>query len=169
MDKLKTALHESGHAVAHIRMGIQQDYMTIIPDGIAYGAVSSEGINQVKDAKDAHHMVQAYCAGYASLIAHGYSNERALLGCDDDFDKAVELIESWDLQRGLEQYKELTVDLMSQPKNLAAVKLLADYILTRERIASEVIEVLVELSDGDCTKAEFDRFMAIRPTSPWAP
>jgi hypothetical protein len=167
MDKLKTALHESGHAVAHIRLDIQQDDMTIIPDGIAYGAVSSEGINHVTNAEDAHDMVQAYCAGYASLIAHGYSNERALVGCDDDFEKAFELIESWDLKLNLERYKALTVELMSQPMNLDAVKLLADYVLKRERVAGDVIEVLVELSDGDCTKAEFDRFMAMRTACPW--
>lgn len=167
MDKLKTALHESGHAVAHIRLGIQQDDMTIIPNGIAYGAVSSEGVNYVIDAKDAHNIVQAYCAGYASLVAHGYSNERALEGCDDDFDKAFELIESWGLKLNLEQYKALTVELMSQPINLAAVKLLADYVLKKERVAGDVIEVLVELSDGNCTKAEFDRFMDMRTVCPW--
>jgi hypothetical protein len=167
MDKLKTALHESGHAVAHIRLGIQQDDMTIIPDGIAYGAVSSEGINHVTNAEDAHDMVQAYCAGYASLIAHGYSKELALVGCDDDFEKAFELNESWDLKLNLERYKALTVELMSQPMNLTAVKLLADYVLKRERVAGDVIEVLVELSDGDCTKAEFDRFMAMRTACPW--
>ena len=167
MDKLKTALHESGHAVAHIRMGIQQDDMTIISNGIALGAVSSEGIDHVEDIEGAHNMVQAYCAGYASLIAHGYSNERALVGCDDDFDKAFELIESWGLKLNLEQYKALTVELMSQPMNLAAVKQLADYLLTRERVAGEVIGVLVELSDGACSKAEFDRFMVMRPTCPW--
>lgn len=141
--------------------------MTIIPDGIAYGAVSSEGINHVMDAEGAHDMVQAYCAGYASLVAHGYSNELLLVGCDDDFEKAFELIESWGLKLNLEQYKALTVELMSQPMNLAAVKLLADYVLTRERVAGDVIGVLVELSDGDCTKDEFDRFMVMRPTCPW--
>lgn len=167
MNKLKTALHESGHAVAHIRLGIQQDDMTIIPDGIAYGAVSSKGINHVTNAEDAHDMVQAYCAGYASLIAHGYSNERALEGCDDDFEKAFDLIEFWNLKLNLERYKALTVELMSQPMNLAAVKLLADYVLKKERVAGDVIEVLVELSDGDCTKAEFDRFMDMRTACPW--
>ena len=167
MDKLKTALHESGHAVAHIRLGIQQDDMTIIPDGIRSGAVSSEGIDHVGDIKGAHNMVQAYCAGYASLIAHGYSNERALVGCDDDFEKAFELIEFWDLKLNLERYKALTVELMSQPMNLAAVQLLADYVLKKERVAGDVIEVLEELSDGDCTKAEFDRFMDMRTVCPW--
>jgi len=30
LDKLKTALHESGHAVAHIRLGIQQEKLQSI-------------------------------------------------------------------------------------------------------------------------------------------
>ena len=167
MDKLITALHESGHALAHIRLGIQQDCMTIVPIDNQYGSVSSEGIEHVENAESAHNMVQAYCAGYASLIAHGYSNERALVGCDDDFEKAFELIEFWDLKLNLERYKALTVELMSQPMNLAAVKLLADYVLKKERVAGDVIEVLVELSDGDCTKAEFDRFMDMRTACPW--
>lgn len=89
LDEQKTAIHEAGHAVAHVRLGILQDILTIVPDGYFAGAVSSEGIETVEDADMAEKMVLAYCASFSALIAYGYPTELALVGCNDDFEKKL--------------------------------------------------------------------------------
>jgi hypothetical protein len=162
MDETKTAIHEAGHAVAHVRLGILQDLLTIISDEYFCGAVLSEGVETVDNTDKAERMVLAYCAGFAALVAAGYPTEIAIVGSDDDFEKCSKLIEDWDLRYSLERFKDLAIELMSEPKNVAAVQLVANYALEHKRVEGDVVDVLVELADGDCTSAEFDRYLANR-------
>lgn len=76
--------------------------------------------------------------------------------------KSSQLIENWGLEHSLEGFKGLAVELMSKPKNMAAVELVAEFALEHKKVEGEVIDVLVELADGKCTKAEFDRYLVVR-------
>ena len=79
-DKTLTAIHEAGHAVAHVRLGIQQSFLTIKPyDGLA-GSYTAEGENHVWSKEEAVDQVLAFCAGYATLAAHGCDEEEAQAG-----------------------------------------------------------------------------------------
>ena len=73
MDRMRrVAVHEAGHAVAHIRLGIDQEYASIEPGPGTAGRVSAEGVKHVWNAEAAQPMAVAYCAGYAAEVASGY-------------------------------------------------------------------------------------------------
>ena len=71
------------------------------------------------------------------------------------------LIETWDLP-GLEHWKCRAVELLSEPKNAAAVRLIADWLVTNRRIDYELLELLVTLADGETTQEKFDWYLGIR-------
>ena len=84
---LLTAIHEAGHAVAHARLECSA-LVTIKPHNGMFGRCKlPEGKDHVSNAEDARVQVLCYCAGYAALIAAGYSDKSARLGADDDFRK----------------------------------------------------------------------------------
>jgi hypothetical protein len=78
-------------------------------------------------------MAVAYCAGYAAEVTSGYDKVTAARGAEDDFAEAERLIETWELPE-LEHWKRRAVELLSEPKNAAAVQLVADWLVTHRRI-----------------------------------
>jgi hypothetical protein len=161
-----TALHEAGHAVAHARLGIQQLQATIVAQAWRAGAVTAEGLQHVWNAEQAGPMVEAYCAGYAALIAAGHDEAVAASGCEDDFESAERLIQDWGLAGTLDIWKARAVALMSQPDNKRAAALVAEHLLAHKRLDSDYLNVLVEMADGECTEAEFQQYLALRgPTA----
>ena len=74
-----TAIHEAGHAVAHIRLGIEYGHAHIVPDGKGLlGAACGAGVQNVWNKGEAENMVLAFCAGYAALVAAGYPGDEAI-------------------------------------------------------------------------------------------
>ena len=160
----ETALHEAGHAVAHVRLDIQQTGVSIkpVPEQGRLGAVNAEGIENVWDSEGAQAQVLAYCAGYAALIAVGLEEARAVEGADDDFDSAVELIESWGLDGTIEIWKQRAVSMMQEPRNLLAVRTVAERLERDGSLDDQWIDMLVDLADGEISSKEFERFVAFR-------
>ena len=87
-----TAIYEAGHAVANVRIDVLKDQITIDPGEGLLGGSIAEGKNHVWNAKDAAKQVYSYCAGYAALMALGYSAEVPCLGAGDDY---VEMLVEW--------------------------------------------------------------------------
>ncbi len=157
-----TAIHEAGHAVAHKRLGIEQDFATIEPRGRTLGGVKAEGVHDVCNAGQARPQVLAYCAGYAALVAAGYTEAEATLGADDDFDNVNYLIESWLLNPSLEDWKAEAVLLMREPRNLSAVQVIARELLDKKRLDGDLLTVYLEFADGEATQADLDSYLLMR-------
>ena len=165
-DLLATARHEAGHVVAHLRLGIDQDQATIVsktaPGGQWIGAVAAEGAQHVWNKEQAGPMVLAFAAGYAALVAAGYSDDAARIGADDDFEQAAHLIDFWGLVGGFEAWLMQAVEFMRRPENVAAVAMIADHLLQHETLDGECLSVLVDVADGNCTEAEFAQYLRLR-------
>jgi hypothetical protein len=151
-----TAIHEAGHAVAHIRLGIQQIRATIEPvDSDLEGSVLADDL--ISDRDDASAQALALYAGYAATVAAGTPEDAARIGCDDDFSKAEDLIRSWRIGTADELMRR-AVDLMSKPENISAVQLVAGELLTSRTLSVELLEALVEVADGNATAQEYEMF-----------
>ena len=150
-----TAIHEAGHAVAHIRFNIEQYEATIVPSEGNRGSVTAEGENHVWSPEDAQNMVLAFCAGYAALVAAGWSRKTATRGARNDFDRAEGLIEQWELDGALEDWLQKAVALMREPNNRRAVDLIAKELLERKTVPWLDLEDLVRVADGELSEEEF--------------
>lgn len=163
MRERQTAIHEAGHAVAHVRLGLDQEGADIIrnEDAGTLGGAAGEGVNQVWNKEQAEPVVLAFCAGYAALVAAGHE-DGAHLGADDDFEQAEYLIEYWGLQGTLADYKAKSVEQMSAPDNIRAVGMVAEHLLEHKKLDGEYIRVLVDMADGEVTEQEFARYLRFR-------
>ncbi|UCC45163.1 MAG: hypothetical protein JSU65_04410 [Candidatus Zixiibacteriota bacterium] len=170
MERKHTAYHEAGHAVAHLRLGILQDKATIQPHANNLGAVTAEGVEHVWDAEDAHKQLLGYCAGYAALVAAGYSNDDARSGADDDMENAAELVRKWPSIGTLDEGQRQAVTLMSSAENIRAVDYVARALMKHETLEADYMINLVGWADGDMTDEEWLDFIAWRyPEMPFNP
>lgn len=159
----QTAIHEAGHAVAHVRLRLDHDGAHIIPDGESLlGAAAGEGQRHVWDKDQAGPVVLACCAGYAACLAAGYADDKARAGTEADFVEAGEVIEHWGLDGGIEAWQSESAELMSRPENRAAVALVAEHLLQRKRLDGDYVEVLIGMADGITTEAEFAQYLQLR-------
>lgn len=165
-----TAIHEAGHAVAHVRLGIASGFVSIIanPDKGTAGTAEGEGAGHVYNKDGAADMTIAYCAGYAALVSAGYDEQTALLGADDDMEHAQDLIEFWGLDGDIADWRRRAVDLMQSPENVNAVRVLAEQLAIHKRIENSIVEILIDLADGECTEADFNRFLLLRGRDSWS-
>lgn len=160
------AIHEAGHAVAHCRLNIQQAYVSIDPEeiyddegnllGVTRGRAIAEGVEHVCDQVQAGDQVLAYYAGYAALVAVGYSEEDASLGADDDFALADYLIDSWEIGKDSE-WKHKAVLLMRDEANIAAVARVSEELLRERRLVMDQVETLIDVADGGIPEEEYQR------------
>ncbi len=159
-----TAIHEAGHAVAHVRHGLEVTVLSVRPDGekMTAGHCRGPGVESVRCAEDAEVQILAYLAGYAALIAYGLDEESASRGAESDMEYVEQLLEDWCLGGGLNAWKERAVEFMSRPENVAAVALLAKELEHREHMVDELIEDLISYSDGEFTEDEWQRYLLIR-------
>lgn len=162
LDLQHPAIHEAGHAVAHVRLGISQSLCTIEPAGAFLGHVVAEGAEHVWTQEEARDQVIAYCAGYAALVAVGVDQDTAMLGADDDFEHATHLIDFWALQGNLHSWRGEAVDFMRDPANRAAVQRVADELMAVKTLDMDDVEILVEIGDGEMTEAEYADFKLFR-------
>lgn len=163
-DRREIALHEAGHALAHVRLLVDHDGAHILSDEEAglLGAATGAGVRHVWGANEAKDMVIAFCAGNGALKAAGYPEEVALAGTGDDFEQAQDLLDFWGIAGDLSVWKDAAVELMRRPENVAAVALIAQNLLDRDRLDGELVEVLVNLADGEATEEDFQRYLLMR-------
>jgi hypothetical protein len=157
------AWHEAGHAVAHVRFGIDQQSVTIraVPEQ-SLGHALAAGEEGVWDKESAPAMVIAYCAGFAALRAKGLPEEVADLGASNDYEHAQQLIQFWGLEGAIVDWKAHALKVMQETRNIAAVSMVAEELLKRETIDDELVRVLVEVSDGETTPEEYAAYLAVR-------
>ena len=160
----QTAIHEAGHAVAHVRLGLDHDGADIVPseDTGALGGAAGEGVSQVWSRQRAEPGVLAFCAGYAALVAAGYAEGTAHLGTDDDFEQATNLIGYWDLDGTLADWKAKAVVLMSKPENVGAVRKVAEHLHLHTKLDGEYVAGLVDVADGETMEDEFAQYLHVR-------
>ena len=58
--------------------------------------------------------------------------------------------------------KTRAVHLLIKPENIAAVRRVADELLIRETLDGDVVQVLIEVSDGFATEADLERYLLMR-------
>lgn len=158
-EKKHTAIHEAGHAVASVRLEIDCGVTSIIPEEDILGHHQTREFDGfLHDPQDE---VICLCAGYAALIAAGYDKEEASLGCGADFGNAKAISENYGLGPFEQQLMQAT-ELMGTPENRKAVKVVADALMERSNIDFDLCSVLVDLSDGEITEAEYERYLVSR-------
>jgi ATP-dependent Zn protease len=157
-----TARHEAGHAVAHIRLNIDQECATILPGIGTLGAVTAEA--DPWNAEQAKAQVIALCSGYAARVAAGNTKHRASAGCRSDFELAQNHIKFWGLN-ALDVWKANAVDLMRNPENIRAVDLISQRLMELGTIDAQDMEILVDVADGGTSWAEFVEWVQGRASS----
>ena len=152
--------------MAHCRLNIQQAYVSIDPEdiyddegnliGTTHGKAIAEGVEHVYDQVQAGDQTLAYYAGYAALLAAGYSEEDASLGADDDFALAGYLIDFWQIGDETE-WKQKAKILMLDEANIVAVARVAEELLFERRLVMDQIGALIDVADGDIPEQEYQR------------
>ncbi len=164
----ETAIHEAGHAVAFYRLfGDAARYghtLTIKPHKDLLGNHRAEelvfhGVGELTaEQRLAFENEAIYsCAGYAAVLAAGYSDEAALAGCGSDFDKAERACDV-----PLDLSKEKAIELMTLPENSAAVARVAAELLSQSTLEWDEVEILIDVSDGKATEQDYQRYQALK-------
>ena len=155
----ETAIHEAGHAVMALRLEVTLGVVTLKPkDKALAGMVSSEADWRMS-APDARVSVAVKLAGWAALAALGSPN--AELGCESDFQTTRQALAAWKLG-DIERWRAKVLRVMRRPRNVRAVAALADSLLAGGQLDDEQADFVVMLSDGEITKAQFERRQAHR-------
>ena len=169
MDRLKTtAIHEAGHAVAFYRLfGDAARYghtLTIKPHEDLLGSHRAEelvfhGVGELTaEQRLAFENEAIYsCAGYAAVLAAGYSDEAALAGCESDFETAQSVCPV-----PLKVIKEKAVALMTLSENAAAVARVAGELLSQSTLEWDEVEILIKVADGEATEQDYQRYQALK-------
>ncbi len=160
-----TAIHEAGHVIAFYRLFGDVRYggrVTIKPTEDAAGSHKAEYLWFPADNEETPEERVAFdneavyaCAGYAAVLAAGYSEDEASSGCWSDFDDARKA------SRPLTTIKQEAIALMSRPENVKAVGRIADELLVQKTLEPDVVDVLVDVADGKTTEEEYQRFLVL--------
>lgn len=152
-----TAIHESGHFLVGYRMNWYHGMVSIEPDH----AAGTEGYCHQEDShwnvEQGQDQVTALCAGYAAVVASSIDHEIAIQGCESDFEKALKIIDFWGLP-SLEEQKASAVEWMRDAKNRKAVEAVADELMIKKTVDGELLGVIVDHADGECTDEELEQF-----------
>jgi len=159
----KTAIHESGHAVACCRLTPSRyvGWVSIIPNHEeGYAGAHAPAESWDFDAAAAQQVVLYMCAGYAACIAAGVEPATASEGCDSDFEQAKELISSWRLAPFEEQVSQ-AVALMRQPENLRAVARVTADLMEHRLLFYDEIDILIDVADGEASEEDLAWFRVL--------
>ena len=167
-NRTRTAYHEAGHAVAFYRLfGDAARYghtLTIEPHEDLLGSHSAEdrvfhGVGELTaEQRLAFENEAIYsCAGYAAVLAAGYSDEAALAGCESDFDKAERACDV-----SLDVSKEKAVELMTLLENTSAVARVAGELLSQSTLEWDGVEILINIADGEATEQDYQRYLIMK-------
>ncbi len=168
IEQNKTAIHEAGHAVAFYRLfGDAARYghtLTIEPHEDLLGGHRAEelvfhGVGELTaEQRLAFENEAIYsCAGYAAVLAAGYSDEASLAGCGSDFDKAERACDV-----PLNMNKEKAVELMTLPENTSTVARVADELLSQSTLEWDEVVILIEVADGEATEQDYQRYLVMK-------
>jgi hypothetical protein len=160
-----TSIHEAGHAVADRRLISDPQLWgpaSVVAIGTQLGRAQGAGRSHCWDGADAAAVITSLCSGYAALVAAGRCDEVAAIGCDQDFAEASGLSQEWGLGGDLDRWKRKAVDLMRRPENVEAVRLVADWLSRRQELDSDLIDLLIEIADGDAAEADLTDFLTFR-------
>ena len=157
---LATAIHEAGHAVACFRLFPDRMTGTLSilrnrDDGLL-GSHESEKILLPRSTgdDDAERIFESdavyTCAGYGAMIAKGFPEEEAIVGCEQDFEEA---------RPRLNAAKVKAVELMSSTENIKAVSRLAEELMRFKSMQPDHVEVVIELTQGECSETEYREFL----------
>ncbi len=157
-----TAIHEAGHAVASVRLFPDKLVLGVSiepePDKGRLGTHAAEELTVLCSTPDeqaaASFEAEATysCAGYAAVLAAGYPEAEAIAGCESDFAEAGDLLDIGK-SKGVEQ--------MQRPKNLRAVKHVAEELSRLRYLDGEHVEVLIDLADGEMTEEEYQTYLKV--------
>ena len=164
-DRQHAAIHEAGHAVAHVRLGLGSREASIAHQPGTLERHVGAGTESVWLCADAERQVVAFCCGYAACVASGDDHDTAEQAAWDDFAQAEQLIAFWVLEGRLTDWQARAVAFMQQPENVRAVERVADELLRRETLDADWIEVLVRVADGETTEAEYQAYLRSRGES----
>jgi hypothetical protein len=157
-DREHTALHEAGHAVAAVQLGLDgQDYgsVTIIPSETMNGSFSMSALGST--VCEAQRDIVISCAGYGALRALGYPEHFASTGCGEDFSVAETLIRRWSLPP-IDYWKDLTTQLFVLHENAQAVKDVAKNLIKYKTNGPEFIHITVGVAIGLLSQLEVEKF-----------
>ena len=156
MNEHTTAIHEAGHFVAFCRLFGEGRYggvLTIEPTEDKVGSHAAESAEQ----REAFENEALYaCAGYAAVLAAGYAEDAAKLGCDSDFETAARYS-----NQPIETVMRGAAEMMRRPENVKAVGRIADELLLRKKLDPQVVDVLIDVADGKTTEEDYQRFLAL--------
>lgn len=156
----RTAVHEAGHAVAHVRLAstFYLGNVTIIPDGHRAGCGQFEEL-WTESADDWRNEVVVLCAGYAAAVVFGHDRRTARHGARSDFDKASAIIAAWNM-RPLREHIRVAEKLIERPENRKAVRAIAEGLIEVRTVSGEWVEVVIEWSDGQISDEDYARFLS---------
>lgn len=157
MDEARIAIHEAGHAVAHIRLGQAFASVTIEPDAAKgqWGSLTGEGRDHVYTREDAEAQVLCSLGGHAALIAAGYDHESSVQGTDGDIDDAELILADWLPGDNIEGWLQRTVAMMQEPANTKAVSRITKELLLRRTVPFDAVDCLVEVADGNLSEGDY--------------
>jgi hypothetical protein len=155
----QTAIHEAGHVVAFIRHDLEHGDATILQDHDSAGSVLTHG--KADNPADAQAKAISFCAGYASSVVSGVTEDQAVAGCGHDFELAAEIVDFWQLG-SLSDWKVKAVEFMRRAENVRAVDLIAKHLLQHGTLDADYMRVLLTVSDGETTETEFAQYLKLR-------
>lgn len=152
----RIAIHEAGHFVHAIRIGIKPSVITIVPDQ----EMGSNGACGIPDYNSTHDQVMGLLSGYAAVAADGRHNPED--GTSDDFEDAADLLNRHGLG-SLDEWKEKALQEMRRPENLKAVRQIAAELTERWIMEGKHAVLLVKVADGETTIEEHEAYLRSNP------
>lgn len=139
--------HEAAHTVADARLGFTPRKVTVRPNlaaGTAGSAVAHDGWKSQEEGE--RYLITLY-AGYAAELHLHVDPELGRAHANDDFYLAIDPLSKLKVEEATFIAKAL--DFVRQPKNWAAICLVARDLLVRLELHGDEVELLVAISDGD--------------------
>lgn len=168
INRVFLATHEAGHRVLQVRFGFELGEISIRRDvnflvwprepGAIKVPVRRETLGMAPASPKAlashpERSILVALAGYGALIASGRPQAEAEWGADSDFAFAAGILDLAMLGE-LGEWKRRAVELMNEPANRAATKMLSDWLLRCGELSGELSKILVDYADGAATRAD---------------
>jgi hypothetical protein len=142
-ERVSTAYHEAGHAVAGERLGFTSAGVSIASRGAKRGGARVFGDWQT--LKEARAEIVCLLAGYAADVKHGTALREARNGCGADFAEArrVSRFVGEPIARG----RARAAAFVRERRNWRAIDLIALQLLASTKISGAAVSTTVEIAD----------------------
>lgn len=160
------AIHEAAHAVADFRFNFTIDSVTIIPDvkrGVAGAAKSIDGPDCFSASEKTHReYIVSLMVGYAAEIkADPKCRKRAWTCAGNDQRMAQRhILEFTHHSKDLRPWVKRAKLFVGKKKNWAAIQAVAVFLLEHKSLNGNLVEAIIEHSDGDLNDAEFEQIFS---------